>query len=116
MPAAPVPVRSIFRGSPEYATKVRMGIRAHALVKRLSEHALTRKGSPGYEAAMMTQGQITAALGLLKKVVPDLLAAQITGEVTVVHQTRETLRAAILGEAEDVSGRTTLAEAEGVDP
>jgi hypothetical protein len=47
-------------------------IKASMLINRLTEHA---NGS-----VEMTSTQVTAALGLLKKAVPDLAAVQISGD------------------------------------
>lgn len=56
---------------------VRDKIKASQLVNRLQDYALAELGeeNPG-----LTKGQVTAALGLLKKCVPDLVNTQLTGE------------------------------------
>ena len=57
-------------------------IKAGLIVNRLEKHIFaTGSDSPD----LMTQAQVTAALGLLKKVHPDLAAAQVDvgGEVEI---------------------------------
>jgi len=56
-------------------------IRATQLIKRLTDHILATSESPDQ---LMAQSQVTAALGLLKKVLPDLSAVELSGEV--VHK------------------------------
>lgn len=55
-----------------YADAVRARIRAGGIAKRLEGHVLGK--------VEMEPSQVTAALGLLKKVVPDLAAHEITGK------------------------------------
>lgn len=57
--------------SPVYAESVRSRIRAGGIAKRLEGHVLGK--------VEMTSSQVTAALGLLKKVVPDQEHLQHTG-------------------------------------
>jgi hypothetical protein len=52
--------------SPARAEEIREKIRATLIVKKLEDHIL--------EAQEMSPSQVTAALGLLKKAVPDLAA------------------------------------------
>lgn len=54
---------------------VREHIRAKQIVNRLTSHALGRLRKP------MDASQVAAALGLLRKVVPDLSAMEHSGEV-----------------------------------
>jgi hypothetical protein len=57
-------------------------IKAGLIVNRLEKHILAQdKDSPDH----MTQSQVTAALGLLKKVHPDLAAAKVdlSGDVKI---------------------------------
>ncbi len=61
-----------FSRSPTYAEAVRARIRAGGIVKRLENHVLGR--------VEMTSSQVTAALGLLRKSVPDLSAIEHTGK------------------------------------
>jgi hypothetical protein len=57
--------------------KVRARIRSSQLVNRLTEHVLG--------AVEMKPSQVTAALGLLKKTVPDLSAIEHTGGIEHRH-------------------------------
>jgi hypothetical protein len=59
--------------SPEYAALVRDRIKAGGIVFRLHQHIVGK--------VAMTPSQVTAALGLLKKVVPDLASVEHKGEV-----------------------------------
>lgn len=57
-------------------------IRTTALINRLQKHVLATKKSD-----LLTSSQVTAALGLLKKTMPDLasqhIAADVDGELIV---------------------------------
>jgi hypothetical protein len=59
-------------------------MRAGALSKRLQQFALGENDEAG-QPVKMTSAQVTAALGILKKCVPDLSAIQHTGEMTHRH-------------------------------
>lgn len=63
----------------------RMKIKASQLIKRLEKHILAEpeKDADGDMVikGLMAQSQVTAALGLLKKVLPDLSAVELSGEV-----------------------------------
>lgn len=50
--------------------KVRQRIKTTLIIKALSDHVL--------KGAEMSKTQVSAALGLLKKTVPDLAASQVT--------------------------------------
>ena len=52
--------------------KTREKIRTSMLVKRLVDHVLS-------EEPLMQQSQVTAALGLIKKTLPDLSNMELTG-------------------------------------
>jgi len=56
----------------KHQDEVREKIRASQLVNRLEDHVLG--------TVEMTSTQVSAALGLLKKCVPDLSATELTGE------------------------------------
>lgn len=58
---------------------VKAKIQASQLINRLSEHALS--SSP-----LMDASQVTAAVKLLGKVIPDLKAVEHSGDVTVNHE------------------------------
>lgn len=59
------------RKSPGYADAVRARIRAGGIVYRLEQHVLGK--------IAMEPSAVTAALGLLRKVVPDLASHEHTG-------------------------------------
>ncbi len=56
----------------KHQDEVREKIRASQLVNRLEDHVLGE--------VEMTSTQVSAALGLLKKCVPDLQATELTGD------------------------------------
>lgn len=58
--------------SPEAAATVRKRIQGGVMVAALQSHVLGKKE--------MTTTQVTAALGLLRKVVPDLSATTLSGD------------------------------------
>jgi hypothetical protein len=58
--------------NPARAEEVRQKIRATLLVKSLEDHVL--------EGKELSASQVTAALGLLKKAVPDLAAVTVGGD------------------------------------
>lgn len=59
---------------PRHQAEVRTKIQSTQLIKRLTNHALGDLEKP------MDSTQVTAALGLLKKAVPDLSATTIANE------------------------------------
>jgi predicted regulator of amino acid metabolism with ACT domain len=70
-------VKGMFEGrrqSPTYVNAVRARIRAGGIVDRLEKHVLGK--------IEMSASQVAAALGLLRKVVPDVAVMDHTGEVT----------------------------------
>lgn len=64
-------------------TRTRDKIRTSQLINRLEKFALNEDGIE------MTKGQVTAALGLIKKTLPDL--AQIDGNMSHEHSASEEL-------------------------
>lgn len=62
------------RMSPEYQEKLRRKINASKLTIQLHNHALGK--------VEMSQTQVQAALGLLKKVMPELASTEVTGSIT----------------------------------
>lgn len=58
--------------SPTYAARVRARIRAGGIVHRLEQHVLGK--------VEMSASQVSAALGLLRKCVPDLATVEHTGK------------------------------------
>lgn len=69
-------VKGMFEGrrqSPTYVNAVRSRIRAGGIVERLEKHVLGK--------IEMTASQVTAALGLLRKVVPDVAHVEHSGDI-----------------------------------
>jgi len=70
------------------AENTRLRIKASMIVNRLQKHIDAR---PEIEDGvvivkdLMTQSQVTAALGLLKKTVPDLTSVELSGEIHHKH-------------------------------
>jgi hypothetical protein len=62
------------RLNPRHQEMVRAKIQASQLVNRLTSHALGKLKKP------LDATQVTAALGLLKKCLPDLSATELTGK------------------------------------
>ena len=60
--------------SPVYAAKVRARIKVGGIIHLLQKHILGERE--------MTTSQVTAALGLLRKVVPDTASVDHTGEIS----------------------------------
>lgn len=58
--------------NPARAEEVRQKIRASLLVKKLEDHVIDDKE--------LSASQVSAALGLLKKSIPDLAAVTIAGD------------------------------------
>ena len=56
------------------------------LIGRLQNHMLTYPGTADYDKHIMTQFQVAAALGLIKKTLPDLSSqkVEVTEAVRVV--------------------------------
>lgn len=63
-----------YRFGTEWQDKLRTKIEAHRIVQKLTEHVIN-----GVE---MTPSQVTAGLGLLRKVLPELAST----DTTVTHQ------------------------------
>lgn len=63
---------------------VRARIQAGQIVRRLQQFVMGAKDDQGL-VIQMTPAQVTAALGLLKKTVPDLSAIEHTGSITHKH-------------------------------
>lgn len=60
-------------------------IRASMLINRLERFVLGEKDPANGKFESLSPAQVTAALGLLRKSVPDLAAIEHTGEVTQRH-------------------------------
>ena len=62
---------------PNHTDSCREKIQASQLINRLQNHALTSHKDKAYEKAEMTDSQVRAALGLLKKTTADLSNIEI---------------------------------------
>lgn len=49
------------------------------LINRLQNHVFTYKGKEDFDKHYMDKSQVSAALGLLKKCLPDLANVELTG-------------------------------------
>jgi hypothetical protein len=60
-------------------------IKAGLIINRLEKHIFNHPGKRTYLADDMTQSQVTAALGLIRKVHPDLAAQKVdlSGNVSI---------------------------------
>ena len=58
----------------------RRKIKQSMLINRLTNHAMGKLTKP------MEPSQVQAALGLLKKCLPDLASIEHTGQVTITHE------------------------------
>ena len=73
-------------------TRTREKIRSTQLINRLQKHILTYPDKKTYKKDLMTQSQVTAALGLIKKTLPDLhniegaIEVDNSGEVKHKHE------------------------------
>lgn len=63
---------------PHNTEEVRAKIQAIKLLNRLQNHVL--------KDTDMSKTQVTAAIGLLKKCVPDLSNLELSGNVTITHE------------------------------
>lgn len=63
---------------PKHTEEVRLKIQASQLINRLENHVLKDQE--------MTSSQVAAALGLLKKSVPDLSSVEHSGGVVLTHE------------------------------
>jgi hypothetical protein len=76
------------RLNPQQDARTRNAIKTSQLVNRLQSFALSDIDPVSKSPVKMDRDQITAALGLLKKTLPDLVATQLSGEVTTTHVVR----------------------------
>ena len=59
----------------------RKRIQTTMIVKRLENHIDTKPSDEDYQDKLMQPTQVTAALGLIKKTLPDLSAVEHSGEI-----------------------------------
>lgn len=72
--------------------EVRKRIQTSQLINRLTDHALSPE-------PIMDASQVTAAVKLLGKVIPDMKAVEHSGELSVTTQTKEQRDAAVAAAA-----------------
>lgn len=65
---------------PRHQDEIREKIKASQLLNRLTDHGLGKLKKP------MDATQVTAALGVLKKSLPDLTATEHSGNLTLTHE------------------------------
>lgn len=63
----------------KHQDEVRQKIQASQLINRLQNYALANLAAKNAATKVMSDGQVRAALGLLKKSVPDLANFEMTG-------------------------------------
>ena len=72
------------RNRPGLSENTRKRIQTTMLVKRLEEHILSKpeilEDGTIVNKDLMTQSQVSAALGLIKKTLPDLSSMELTGD------------------------------------
>lgn len=98
------------RLNPSHDLKARAKIATSQLVNRLNAFALSQKDPQTDQVVVMTDTQVRAALGLLRKTIPDL--SQVSGSIDHRHSVEELPDATLL---EIAAGRSagTLAAAGG---
>ena len=67
------------RISPQQEERVRAAIRSTCLVKRLQLFALSEPDPQSGKVVQMSQAQVHAAMGLLRKTTPDLSSVEMAG-------------------------------------
>jgi len=82
-----------------HVQKTRDRIQATQIINRLEKHIFAEKGVKGYTKALMTSAQVTAALGLLKKTIPDL--AVIDAKVLMEHSGQVEVKTTVKHELAD---------------
>ena len=65
--------------SPAQEQRVRNAIRTTCLVQRLEKFALSEPDPQTTQPVKMSKEQVSAALGLLRKTLPDLSSAELSG-------------------------------------
>ncbi len=69
------------RLNPKHDQRTRDKIRTSQLINRLESFVFGQKDGKTKKVVEMTTQQVTAALGLLRKTLPDLQATELSGEV-----------------------------------
>lgn len=68
------------RLNPKQDDRTRSAIKTSQLVNRLQGYVLSEPDPVSGKPIVMDKGQITAAIALLKKTLPDLTSTELTGE------------------------------------
>lgn len=76
------------RLNPKITQQHRDKIQTTQLLNRLSNFVLGKGDPKTKDPIEMSPAQVTACLGLLKKVLPDLQATEISGETTLTYVAR----------------------------
>lgn len=65
---------------PRHQDEIREKIKTTQLLNRLTDHALGKLNKP------MDATQVSAALGVVRKALPDLTATEHSGDMTLTHE------------------------------
>lgn len=65
---------------PKKIEEMREKIKSTLLINKLQNYALVNLTSKDFAKKSMTDGQVRATLGLLKKIIPDISTTQIQGD------------------------------------
>ena len=76
------------RLNPKHDQRTRDKIRTSQLINRLEAFALCEEDPQTKKPVKMESHQVSAALGLLRKTLPDLQATELSGELAVSHEDR----------------------------
>ena len=76
------------RKSERLSDKHRAAIQTSMLVNRLTNHALVTPDDEDFQKKVMAPSQVTAAVALLRKTLPDLTATEFKGEVQKTYVVR----------------------------
>jgi hypothetical protein len=76
------------RLNPKHDARTREKIKTSQLINRLNSFALGEVDGNTGKPVDMSAIQVSAALGILKKTLPDLQATQITGEINTNYVAR----------------------------
>lgn len=102
----PKGVRGV-RLNPSHDIKARAKIATSQIVNRLNAFALSQTDPQTGEVVVMTDTQVRAALGLLRKTIPDL--SQVSGSIDHRHSVEELPDATLLEIAAGRSAGTLTA-------
>jgi len=74
------------RLNPKNDERARAAIQTTQLVKRLQGFALSEIDVQSNKPVEMSPAQVKAALGLLKKTIPDLQSTELSGHLGISHE------------------------------